>query len=185
MYLEVGEDVQVGQLVVRRLARREGGEDNRIVHAHVAPRNPKGCPRTGKPSTGQSTGHLDQQAAVLPQNGCVAIACNAWQDDERWARIGRAYSCFGLLSVQLRACLQVEAQGKSCFEKCGKDAHDTTSMCYTVCFAETVNGNVTTGLAPMAIEQVVGPFVAGFAKDEGHGGCKNIMPGEHQYQYPE
>lgn len=79
----------------------------------------------------------------------------------------------------------VEAHGKSCFEKCGKDAHDVTSLCYTVCFAETVNGNVTTGLAPMPIDQVAAPFRAAFAAGEGHGGCANLMPSAHQYQYPE
>ena len=93
--------------------------------------------------------------------------------------------CCWCAVVGSRGCLQVEAHGKSCFEECGKDAHDDTSLCYTVCFAETVNGNVTTGLAPMPSDQVAAPFLAAFAKSEDHGGCANLMPSAHQYQYPE
>lgn len=71
----------------------------------------------------------------------------------------------------------VEEHGKDCFNTCA-EPHNAKTACYAICFAATINGNTTAGIAPMDREVVVAPFAKAFtSSDVSKGGCPDIRPG--------
>ena len=68
----------------------------------------------------------------------------------------------------------VEDEGKHCFSKCA-EPHNEKTACYATCFAQTINGNVTAGIPPMAKEAIIAPFSAAFASSvASKGGCPDV-----------
>jgi hypothetical protein len=68
----------------------------------------------------------------------------------------------------------IVANQPECFANCSEPTN-TLSECYTLCFAQALQGNTTLGWAPMDRDAVVAPFLAAFASEDAtKGGCKDL-----------
>jgi hypothetical protein len=67
----------------------------------------------------------------------------------------------------------IVANQPECFAN--SEPTNTLSECYTLCFAQALQGNTTLGWAPMDRDAVVAPFLAAFASEDAtKGGCKDL-----------
>jgi hypothetical protein len=63
----------------------------------------------------------------------------------------------------------------SCWQACGADADNSTSLCSVSCLFTTMLGNETLGTKPLTKEAVVQPFVDAFLPAS-QGGCPDAVP---------
>lgn len=74
--------------------------------------------------------------------------------------------------VDSRVDKAVETHGKTCFDRC-LQPHNQTSLCYSECYSNTLEGDPIHNIKPMSPEQVTQPWKDAFLP-EAKGGCPQL-----------